>query len=493
MRMFEWLIAIVVVAMAWQWLRGRRAGLGLGLTGVMLVAVSVLVEGQRTVMWPAYVVVLATLVRSLRSPAAPGGPAGWRRKIARGVWVTTVLVASVGLPILFPVIRLPAPTGPHPVGTAWLVVRDSTRGERFSSLPGTRRELPVRLWYPAPPGAPGPSAPYAEPKEMTLGGVFPALFMGQNRLARTHSRLGVPMAAGTWPVLIFSHGYTGYVAQNTVQMEELASRGYVVFSVAHPGEAAWTVFPDGRVIPYDTAPMKAMLRQFEQARKSGMDPVKTRDSILAGLAVADPAVRKANFRGFLRMTPEPLQSESVTQWALDTKALLDRLEGQSATPGDSLFRGRLDLQRIGVFGMSYGGATAGEFCRLDARCRVAINIDGTPWGGLVDDSLRVPLLIIGSEPGRPTNLPVLDLVRGPAFLVTVPATNHLGLTDLGLQGPVFARIGITGPFDPVRRESIMTDYVVGFFEKYLMGRSPELFDGLAARYPEAGIIKRNQP
>lgn len=493
MRIFEWLTILAVAAMALQWLRGRRAGLQLGLVGIVLVAVSVAFEGQRLVMWPAYLVVLVALINGLRAPAAPRPPAGRLRLVGRGLWVVLVLIAAVALPILWPVMRLPAPTGPHPIGTAWLVVKDSTRLERFSTLPGAKREFPVRLWYPAAAGAKGPMAPYAEGREMTLGGLLPSLLMAQVRFTRTHSMLDVPMAAGKWPVLIFSHGYTGYAAQNTVQMEELASRGYVVASIAHSGEASWTPFPDGRGIPYDRAPMKKIAEEIEKSRKPGTDLQKENERFVASLGVADPVARRANFRAFLDRMPEPLKSQSVTQWSLDTKALLDRLEGPPADPGDALFQGRLDLQRIGVFGMSYGGATAIEFCRLDRRCRVAINIDGSPWGGIVDDTLRVPLLVIGSEPAYAMHLPLLDLVQAPVFVIRMPATNHLGLSDFSLLGPLLSWAGITGRLDPARRQSIMSDHVVGFFEKYLMGRSPEKFDGLPARYPDVQVSKRNVP
>lgn len=493
MRPFEWLIAVVLGAMAWQWLRGRRAGLGLAGVGLVLVILSVVFEGQRAVMWPAYLVVTVALLRGLGGPAAPRAGAGVVRMAGRVVGVLLVLVATVGLPMVWPVIRLPKPTGPHPIGTAWLVVRDSTRHERFSTKPAAMREFPVKIWYPATADAKGPLAPYAEPEETNALGMIPPILTAQTRLARTHSMLGVPVAPGSWPVVIFSHGYTGYAAQNTPQMEELASRGYVVASIAHTGEASWTPFPGGRGVPLDTAIMNMMKGMAAQARKAGGDPKKAQDSAMALLAVADPVARKANFRAFLQQSPEPLRSQSVMQWALDTKALLDVLGNLQAGSAESPFRGKLDLQHVGVFGMSYGGATAGEFCRLDHRCRAAINIDGGQYGGLVDDSLRVPLLIIGSEQAIAVHVPVLDLVRAPAYLLKVPATNHVGLTDMSLQGPLFAWIGMTGRLDPARRESIMTDYVVGFFEKYLMGRSPELFDGLAARYPEVEVTKRNHP
>jgi hypothetical protein len=50
---------------------------------------------------------------------------------------------------------------------------------------------------------------------------------------------------------MFSHGYGGVIMQNTVLMEELASHGYVVFSIAHPYEAVVTAFPNGDVIYED--------------------------------------------------------------------------------------------------------------------------------------------------------------------------------------------------------------------------------------------------
>ncbi len=492
MRPFEWLIAAVVVAIVWRWVRGRRAGGSLGVAGAALVAVSVLVEGHRAVMYPAYLVVLAALAASLRGPAAPPAPAGVLRRLGRGVGALLALVLGVMLPWLWPVIKLPTPTGRYPVGTAWLVVRDSTRHERFGA-PGRMREFPVKIWYPAPAGTTGPRAPYAVTEEMEAG-VIPRFLAEQVTLIKTHSILGAAVADGPAPVLIFSHGYGGYAAQNTPQMEELASRGYVVTSIAHPGEAAWAPFPNGRGVAFDSGLAEQDAREAAEAKRKGADPLKMLDSITAALSVADPKARQANFRAMLNQPSEPLRSQSVMQWALDTKALLDVLGNMNAGSAASPFKDRLDLQHVGVFGMSYGGATAGEFCRLDHRCRAAINIDGGQYGGLVDDSLMVPFLIIGSEQAYGFHAPVLDLTRGPAYLIRVPKTTHIGLTDLTLQGPTLFRwSGVTGRLDPDRREAIMTDYVVGFFEKYLMRRSPELFDGLAAKYPEVAITKRNHP
>ena len=492
MRPFEWVTALVLVVIAWHWLRGLRPGAWVAGAGGLAVLCSMVIERPRAVMLPAYLVVLIALVLSLRPKVEP--PRGGVFRVAgRGLLVLAVLLLGIALPWLWPVIKLPKPTGPHPIGTMWLVIRDTSRAERFSSDPSARREFPVQVWYPAAPGASGPRARYARPEEMSFLGMIPKFLAAQATLVRTHAMIDAAPAEGRAPVLIFSHGYTGYIAQNTPQVEELVSRGYVVASIGHTGEAAAVPFPDGRVVPIDSTVLAGMMKQLKEAQEGGADPVKMFDSISAELTVKDPALRQANFRKFLNNTPEPLRSESVREWAFDTKALLDELERIASGTVKSSLEGRLDLDRVGVFGMSYGGATAGEFCVQDPRCKAAINIDGGQYGRLIDDSLMVPLLIIGSSQASSAHVPVLDLTRRPAWLVTVPETNHIGLTDLSLQGSLLGWMGITGKLNPRRREAIMTDYTVGFFEKYLMNRNPDLFDGLAARYPDVKVESRNTP
>lgn len=53
------------------------------------------------------------------------------------------------------------------------------------------------------------------------------------------------MAQEKFPLLLFAHGMSLYSRQNTFQLEELASHGYVVVALNFTGDAATTVFPDG--------------------------------------------------------------------------------------------------------------------------------------------------------------------------------------------------------------------------------------------------------
>lgn len=86
-------------------------------------------------------------------------------------------------------------------------------------------------------------------------------------LVKTHSYRDAALsdAQPTYPVLVFSHGFWGAPGQNTVQMEELASHGYVVFSVGHPYESMELRFPDGR-------PVRATEEHMQSFEKRTREP-----------------------------------------------------------------------------------------------------------------------------------------------------------------------------------------------------------------------------
>jgi predicted dienelactone hydrolase len=61
---------------------------------------------------------------------------------------------------------------------------------------------------------------------------------------------------------------------------------------------------------------------------------------------------------------------------------------------DDRFRSKLDLAKIGVFGHSFGGAQAAQFCAQDDRCRAGIDIDGRPFGSVITTGIPVPFMFL---------------------------------------------------------------------------------------------------
>ena len=102
---------------------------------------------------------------------------------------------------------------------------------------------------------------------------------------------------------------------------------------------------------------------------------------------------------------EELADKLVAAWSADVGFALDALERLDASDPAGRFRGRLDLQRVGVLGHSLGGATALRFCHDYARCKAGIDY-GAPVGSPIREGVTQPFgsssaITTASRPPRP--------------------------------------------------------------------------------------------
>ncbi|MFN2502537.1 MAG: hypothetical protein ABR530_11080, partial [Pyrinomonadaceae bacterium] len=167
-----------------------------------------------------------------------------------------------------------------------------------------------------------------------------------------------------------------------------------------------------------------------------------------------------------------------------TGLAIDELERLNRGVRKSIFKGKLHLSRTGVFGMSFGGTTAAEFCAVDRRCRAGINLDGLQIGALLDRPMERPFMFMQSEPGGTINRLFFDRSKNDAYYVTVKGTKHFNYSDFSLFSPDYQKAGILGTIDGGRMEKIVNDYVLAFFDKYLKGKPAPLLGGPSASYPE---------
>lgn len=465
------------------------------LSGSVL-ALHLVLEGYRWQLAPAYALTAILLLMSLRTarrnqPAQMAPPARSRtiRRIAAGVLVLVALGTTTLLATLMPVFDLPAPSGALRIGTTTFSLVDSSRPEVFTRDAADRRELLIQAWYPAEPAAdarPEQLVPPRVARAMTQGlGLSRLSFLLSHlSLVKTHSYRDAPIseARPSYPVLVFSHGYWGTPAQNTVQMEELASHGYVVLSIGHSYESSALLHPDGRLVGVSPELFRSVQ---EQARRPGYGALLWRL-----IASPDPEERQ-------RLLQENSEHEvhfstSVRLWAADTSFLFDELQRPDPAPALRHFRRRLDLERIGVFGMSFGGATATEVCLQDARCRAGINMDGVQFGAAAtrDSALRVPFMFMTSEPFGMLAEPVFRRTRAPAWLLKVNGSTHLDFTDLSLVSSLLRTAGMMGSIGGERMQTIMNTYIVAFFDRTLADRDAPLLQGPSTDYPEVELQMR---
>lgn len=380
--------------------------------------------------------------------------------------------------------RLPEPTGPYPVGTTGFSVRRAGGG----GVPDAPDELVVTVWYPAGDVAGSPSAPYL-PEEgalrvMAAYGRNPA---GTALLARdvaTHSRLGAPVAdiGNPLPILLFSHGYLGLPSDYTALMEDLASHGFAVFSVAHTGEAMAVTLSGGEA--------RTLFGPDNRLGSQAADVIgewDDEDAVSAEVTGATtPEHAEQALRGYLARTPK--SARVVERWAADMRIVVDEIERTAAGGSGSPFSGRLDLDRLGALGHSMGGVSSAAFCARDARCRAAANLDGSPqYGDLIDrPSPRPFLMVYGSRPGR---VGVSDPIyaRGASYCrAVIEGALHLNFGDWQFwEGPGRLDAAL-GPIPAGRSAEIVHRLVREFFAQELgIARSP-LLSGEDA-YPELGV------
>src|SRR6266850_23093 len=159
----------------------------------------------------------------------------------------------------------PSPTGPSDVGTRVVDLTDSTRDDPFLA-DGSKRELPVRFWYPATLHQDCIPADYASP---SVWSYFSQLVGVPLPKVRTNSCQDAPITSGAHPIVVFTPGYTGTFTDSTSLFEDLASRGYVVASVNHTNEATAVEFSDGRFVKsFLGSHLRSTLRTDEEAYTS---------------------------------------------------------------------------------------------------------------------------------------------------------------------------------------------------------------------------------
>jgi hypothetical protein len=359
------------------------------------------------------------------------------------------------------------PTGPFAVGTHEYLWIDTDRGEPFTSDPTDRRHLLARVWYPAEPTPGTERARYVlDPRQYPETSVYR---LGHH--IETNAVTDAPLATADarFPVLVYQHG--GHTARFTAtfQVEQLASHGYVIVSVDHPGFSAILRFPDGCDIQPDTL----------------LAPGTTGD-------FRDDVLRKWDW----------MNNEVFPTWIADASFTLDKIAELDRTPGQ-LFHGRLDLSRIGMFGWSFGGATSLQMSRNDPRVKAVVNQDGQLFGDVRDEGTSRPFMLMhhdgGHAPFRPEHASIMKELRamvrawyrslvdrstGDWYEITIARTRHRHFSDLVLFGP-----RNPADLDPHRAHEIITAYTLAFFDKYLGGKDSHLLDLPSSPYPEVTFRK----
>ncbi|WP_438497727.1 alpha/beta hydrolase family protein [Paenibacillus sp. IHBB 3054] len=438
-----------------------------------------LLEGLRWPLIPAYVLIVSPLLvllwRRITGARKAGGFQGSseatkpRLLFRVVVWLGVVCYGgiSVAMPLLFPIFTFDNPEGAYGIGTVTYSWVDEAREETFAAGRGSDRELRVQIWYPADKEAQGTTSPYvpdpkvyAEAFQEVLG--LPQPLFTSLEYVRTHAveQAALSEEEASYPVLIFSHGLHGYESQNTFQVEQLVSQGYIVVGINHTYSSLASVFPDGRVALFDSQGRKG----FEELQFDFMDKLNE-------------------------------------TWVKDVKFVLNELEALNGNDSDDRFTGHLDLERLGMFGHSFGGATTLQMLMDDARIKAGINMDGVLFGEkrIPVEGVGKPFLMLsadstlaGTSVMSEDQIAAMGTTRSEAeayyeevyaryepvaaggnYWITLNNTLHLSFSDLYLISPLLEWMqGV----DPRGTQRLVNELTLEFFNHYLKGQPLQLLN-----------------
>src|SRR5262245_21431830 len=123
MRSLETVLVIGVVLQLVLWARGRRSS-WLPIVLAIVAIVHLVLEGPRLVMGIGYLVTVISAATAVIGRPAASPRRGRVRAMLRWIGAFIAVLLAVAPPWLWPVMKLPKPTGPRPIGTTWIVVRD---------------------------------------------------------------------------------------------------------------------------------------------------------------------------------------------------------------------------------------------------------------------------------------------------------------------------------------------------------------------------------
>jgi predicted dienelactone hydrolase len=208
-------------------------------------------------------------------------------------------------------------------------------GWQAFEVPDSERPLPVSVWYPAEGAKEDEVIQYVDGLILLDGKAIEA---------------GVPdRSAGPYPVVIFSHGSGGTRFQSIFMTEHLASYGFVVVSLDHPGNTILDRLNDPEVFAQNTV-VNFALRPLDVLRTIDFLAGLNSEGDLAGLMQLDNiGVSGHSFGGYtaLAVAGAQLDLSGSDEFCADnpdagfcrlgdSTALLAELRGIEA-PADDLF------------------------------------------------------------------------------------------------------------------------------------------------------------
>lgn len=362
------------------------------------------------------------------------------------------------------IVPLPSGTGPCDVMLHASELVDLSRTDPFDPK-GGKRSIMVTTFTPVNCGSvlsvpyfPNATAGYEDEIFQSFG--LPAgSFESIHIRTQTPQQPPPPNPPGDYPVVFFGPAVETSRLMYTSLLQDIASNGFAVVSVDHPYDADIVEYPDGRTVL----------------------------GILGNLSTEAENVSAINVR------------------VQDMMFLLDQIHDKKVirdifplSLGNSNL---LSLDRVTILGHSLGGATAAQTILVDNRFVGGINLDGTPWGSVVDKGLSTPFLLFANanhtQATDPNWATFWSHLRGWKLQLRLAQSKHYTFSDFPVlvdslsvseEARKIIQAESTGTIGGLRAKNVIASYVVAALQYFVYGRASDLLSGPSVAYPDVTFV-----
>jgi len=471
-------ITCIIAIAARFWIGNRRRELFLILM-LSLFVIHIVIQGIRWQMYLVYLFIAFELVVFIINRLGKGPKRNKEKRNWKSILWILGLIISLILIILFPYNHIEKPSGSYEVGTFSMDIVDENRIEIYGDTIGEPRKIRIQLWYPTDSTDGLDRAKWLNDGVKVASGIpsfagMPGFLLRYTARIDSNSYLYATLSddKSNYPIIVVSHGWFGFRNIHTDFCEMLASNGYIVASIDHTYGSLATVFNDGTVKKVDPNALPDA---------STVDDFSAYSNKLVTTYALDA-----------ELTINTIEKLAAGQVRLDnytnTKDL-NKLEDTSGFSG--MFEGRINIDMIGAIGHSTGGGGITQLAMIDDRMDAVFGFD--PWvepieENLLNQGLSTPSIFISSEQWQNhANRKYLKIIADSDKTVTkmyqLNGTSHKDFTMMYMFEPISRIIGMSGTIDSSRSIEIQKDFLLQFFDHYLLGKDNEL-NILADKYDE---------
>ncbi|MBN1623875.1 MAG: dienelactone hydrolase family protein, partial [Clostridia bacterium] len=354
------------------------------------------------------------------------------------------------------------PIGPYKVGTMTYDLTDETRVELYGDRQGDARKIRIQLWYPTNSDVKGSIARWIEDGTVVPRGLMekfnaPAFVYDHLTLIDSNSHTDAPLKEdiASMPVVVISHGWTGFRNLHTDLGEMFASMGYLAVSIDHTYGSVGLVFDDG------------------ESASTDPEALPDRDDTDAFLTYA---------------------GNLVDTYSKDAGTVLEHLSYLNEQ--SEIFAGHIDLERVGAIGHSTGGGGVVKQAIENPMIDVVIGLD--PWvepigRGMLSYGIKQPAIFFRSSSwtGGINEDYIKILTDNESADITkyeITGSKHQDFSMLYQMGPLPAILGISGKPRGYESADIQQAFIANFMNHWLLGEEDET-ESLMNEYDLVFVVK----